>query len=625
MLSRSPLPPSCVACLTQHCVVNPEEYARAVQEYSRLRTGVGQRFTSLGEFLAHDGPPINPSLQRHLPDGFVVLYLLGQQDGGSTSTVPAPNLLSPPVTRVDVGAKSTDERRHESLKPIGFYDPAEFYNADHSQTHGTPVQARLIFLRGYLSGAWVNNIGARYVVDPEFFCRHLDFRPREGSSTTFSTPPLSSSSWHLIELPVISIGTRTVSESGPGRMEGVEQLRNQGAEALAAHHHRISRLSSLVMATGESMYRDFYVFDEMHFAVEQRISICLQPAEGGGPYSGKSIITSLVAYLADCSAAPFSSFSGYYRRDFADQETSVLVWLDSGADLPSPNPNPPPWLVQPPKSHYLPTIQHKHMIALKSHLFAPEDSGHVSNESSSPGSASHLPLDYGRSLRPSTMALDALYSLTEVFTLAASSQTQFLNLIDVKLDTYTSAEIPPEKAFQSLPHLRYTKHILYRYIQSTRRALDSIRSATSHPKWPRDTTTSGSRRASTAAQSLEHDFDQLLARAEALHRRATEAISVLMSIVSISESQKAIEQAARFGKLTVLAFVFVPLSFTTSLFGMNVTEMQGNQLGIKWWVAVSIPVTALAVALFYLDVGRYASHSRTALNKVWANRDRWLP
>ena len=122
-------------------------------------------------------------------------------------------------------------------------------------------------MRGYMSAAWINNGGARYIVDPEFFCRHLDFRPEDDNSNNFSIPTLPSSSWHLIELPIITIGTRRAPK-GPMRLEMIELIRGEGAEALANHHHQISKLSSSPKAVGDSMVREVFAFDEMHFAIE---------------------------------------------------------------------------------------------------------------------------------------------------------------------------------------------------------------------------------------------------------------------------------------------------------------------------------------------------------------------
>ena len=107
----------------------------------------------------------------------------------------------------------------------------------------------------------------------------------EDNSNNFSIPALPSSSWHLIELPIITLGTR-MTLKGPMRLKRIEDLRSEGAEALESHHHRIARLSSSGMEVGESMVREFYVFDETHFAIEQRVSICMQADRGGNPYTG---------------------------------------------------------------------------------------------------------------------------------------------------------------------------------------------------------------------------------------------------------------------------------------------------------------------------------------------------
>jgi hypothetical protein len=288
----------------------------------------------------------------------------------------------------------------------------------------------------------------------------------------------------------------------------------------------------------------------------------------------------------------------------------VLVWLDSGDDVSYQTPQP--WSVRPP-DYLLPVIRHKHMIALKCHLFTSPNSGDTSSATNNDQSVSHLPTDYGRSLRPNVMSRDAFYSANEVFNFAASSQMEFLNLIDIKLDKYTS--LPSEQDFESLPNLIYTRQILNRHIQRTQRVIESIKNARSS-RWPQDRSKSGKVKAAIAAQSLEQDFSHLLDRATRLHRRTTEAITVLMSSISISESKRAIAQAQRVGKLTFLAFFFIPLSFTTSFFGMNVKELEGGSLGLKWWVALSLLMTAATVAVFYLDM--------TPLRSTWTRFKDWL-
>lgn len=75
-----------------------------------------------------------------------------------------------------------------------------------------------------------------------------------------------------------------------------------------------------------------------------------------------------------------------------------------------------------------------------------------------------------------------------------------------------------------------------------------------------------------------------------------------MSFLSIQASQRSIEEAVSVKRLTQLAFVFIPLSFVTSLFGMNVKEISGD--GVRLWVflVTAISVTFLIFLMWRLSV-----------------------
>ncbi|KAH6651316.1 hypothetical protein F5144DRAFT_589559 [Chaetomium tenue] len=78
---------------------------------------------------------------------------------------------------------------------------------------------------------------------------------------------------------------------------------------------------------------------------------------------------------------------------------------------------------------------------------------------------------------------------------------------------------------------------------------------------------------------------------EATMRRLEGTYQVLMSSMSILESERAIEQAEVVTRLTNLAFFFVPLTFVSGIFGMNVVEFD-QKLTVAMWVAISLGVTA---------------------------------
>lgn len=91
------------------------------------------------------------------------------------------------------------------------------------------------------------------------------------------------------------------------------------------------------------------------------------------------------------------------------------------------------------------------------------------------------------------------------------------------------------------------------------------------------------------AQALTTKEENLMSYCEEVPRagrRTTQLIRDMLqtslSLWSIRESNRSIEEAISVKRLTQLAFIFVPLGFVTSLFGMNVQQLSGN--GVELWV-----------------------------------------
>jgi Mg2+ and Co2+ transporter CorA len=95
---------------------------------------------------------------------------------------------------------------------------------------------------------------------------------------------------------------------------------------------------------------------------------------------------------------------------------------------------------------------------------------------------------------------------------------------------------------------------------------------------------------------LKNDLDHLLARIDILSNRCNTISATLLSTMSILKSQKSIEQSEQVNKLTRLAFVYIPLSYISSVFGMNVKEIQSSSPIWVFFVA-AISFTLLSVCL----------------------------
>lgn len=106
-------------------------------------------------------------------------------------------------------------------------------------------------------------------------------------------------------------------------------------------------------------------------------------------------------------------------------------------------------------------------------------------------------------------------------------------------------------------------------------------------------------------------FDLTLAEASELERFLMDTFQLVMSSISVLDSQTSIQNATRSTHLTQLATVYLPLSFVTGIFGMNLREINGSQLPI--WVSL---VTLAGVAISTAGLLWLTRKSRVLKNEV---------
>jgi hypothetical protein len=106
------------------------------------------------------------------------------------------------------------------------------------------------------------------------------------------------------------------------------------------------------------------------------------------------------------------------------------------------------------------------------------------------------------------------------------------------------------------------------------------------------------------------DLQRLYGDAIKLEAFLMETFQLLMSSISMQHSQASIEQTRRSARLTQLAFIYVPLSFVTGIFGMNIKELNGSVLDL-WVVFVCVIAVVLATAIVFLFL-HYFSAKPTA-------------
>lgn len=140
-----------------------------------------------------------------------------------------------------------------------------------SPTYEKPM---VLFLRGKPSLRWLSILGSTYKIDPEFFNRHLNFRPTFGRIDYFSLPSLPSTSCMLFHLPYVTLG-QLQSPPRQTTQATIDAMRSDSVEKFKKYWRDIHKMFNQDLRKGESLVRKFYLHDQTHFALEQRISIAL--------------------------------------------------------------------------------------------------------------------------------------------------------------------------------------------------------------------------------------------------------------------------------------------------------------------------------------------------------------
>jgi Mg2+ and Co2+ transporter CorA len=184
-----------------------------------------------------------------------------------------------------------------------------------------------------------------------------------------------------------------------------------------------------------------------------------------------------------------------------------------------------------------------------------------------------LPAGYGSSLHTEVRNSDAMYALTEVFTFVANSENQFLNFMESHVDD--EIEATDQRMELTVANLKHTKSLLDDHANRLDNILFLVTNRGSS-RWPRTETHIGV--AEEAISTLSIDVKSLLKRSGLLAKRCVDGIEAIGSNAQLEEARKAIQEAEQTRRLTLLAFFYLPLTFTTSIFGMNIRELgQGDK------------------------------------------------
>ena len=234
------------------------------------------------------------------------------------------------------------------------------------------------------------------------------------------------------------------------------------------------------------------------------------------------------------------------------------------------------------------------------------------NTNNMPQTVTMLPRHYGTSLSPQEMSNDPMYLLTEYFQFLAASEAAFLEMVSSVLGESVIKTTQQTAAKQS--DIRATIADLQRSLERHSTRVMSILNFLQYSDnldLPRST----SETASAAFKLTCRDFEQLLQGMQTQTKKCSQELQIFMSEISVGEARRGVDQSRRAHKFTVLAALYVPISFSCSLFGMNFLQFSDFTTGFRTWWAVTLPL--FVTSLLFLTWNSSAISRKLVQIKQW--------
>jgi hypothetical protein len=119
------------------------------------------------------------------------------------------------------------------------------------------------------------------------------------------------------------------------------------------------------------------------------------------------------------------------------------------------------------------------------------------------------------------------------------------------------------------------------------------------PSWPTATQGSPAAKRKTALQTqLSVDYAQVLARCDSLRHEADAAVAALVSLGQLCAAEESLNEAVAVRRLTLMALVFVPLTFAASVFQMDYDAWQ-NPPAVRAFMSSAICTSAVTLLVLY--------------------------
>lgn len=190
-----------------------------------------------------------------------------------------------------------------------------------------------------------------------------------------------------------------------------------------------------------------------------------------------------------------------------------------------------------------------------------------------------------------------LSSLFPLFQLSALKARDWVRGMRPKMDDF-----PTITGNDSLINLRLERSVLRRWIERTEEDMDHLHRYIrlrhkhvwlKHPIW----------------QMLEEESNQSLAQARRIEAQARDYLQVEFGSAALEETKKSIQlsssqiaESRRVKIFTVLAFIYIPLNLATSIFGMNLQQLNNNGRPLYvFFITAILALVSTGIVWFCID------------------------
>ena len=216
---------------------------------------------------------------------------------------------------------------------------------------------------------------------------------------------------------------------------------------------------------------------------------------------------------------------------------------------------------------------------------------------------------------------DPFFLLASLLRTSFQSWAQLLNFLTEAIAlSQGELDLAQTRLRHHLEQLRYHVTIINRAKEFLLKSHDLIKQG-GCPSWPKANNAETQSRKRFMQQQLEADYSQLMERCSMLTEQCESATTTLVGFAQLLASGRSIDQAAEVNRLTKMAALFIPLSFTASIFGMNLREW--NPLPSWKWPFSCAIIFSLAT-LFWLYRSLLTERGPRIWGKVLESTKRWI-